>query len=92
MKLVRDASKDTSPGAKERMKLLQLQIQSVQTQIQQLQSMAAQKAASEQLKHQQELAANAKRQHESVAAGATAHAEKKKSHDSTVGSVVDTTA
>ncbi len=76
MKKLREATQDTSPGAKERLKLLQIQIQALQTQIQQLQSAAAQKAALEQLKHQQELAAT----------------EKKKSHDATVGSIVDTVA
>lgn len=76
MKKLREATQDTSPGAKERLKLLQMQIQALQTQIQQLQSAAAQKAALEQLKHQQELAA----------------AEKKKLTDTTLGSVVDTLA
>ncbi|MES2160949.1 MAG: FlxA-like family protein [Pseudomonadota bacterium] len=76
MKKLREATQDTSPGAKERLKLLQMQIQALQTQIQQLQSAAAQKAALEQLKRQQELAA----------------AEKRKSNDTTLGSVVDTLA
>ncbi len=76
MKKLREATQDTSPGAKERLKLLQIQIQALQTQIGQLQSAAAQKAALEQLKHQQELAA----------------AEKKKSNHATVGSIVDTVA
>lgn len=87
MKELRDATKDTSPGAKERLKLLQVQIQAVQTQIQQLLSADAQKAALEQLKLQQESAANAERQGERAASAS----EWAKSKDSTVGSVVDTT-
>lgn len=78
MKKLREATQDQSPGAKERLKLLQIQIQALQTQIAQLQSAAAQKAALEQLKHQQELAA--------------ADARKAKSSEATVGTVVDTTA
>ncbi|MBJ7309660.1 hypothetical protein ACFOLJ_03595 [Rugamonas sp. CCM 8940] len=94
MTKLRDVSKDTTPGAKERLKLLQVQIQAVQTQIQQLLSLDAQKAALDQLKQQQELAATAKRQQEPAAGSATSAADKpkSKSNDATVGSVVDTTA
>ena len=94
MTKLRDATKDTSPGAKERLKLLQVQIQAVQTQIQQLQSADAQKAALEQLKQQQDAAASAKQQNEPAAGSAAAAAEraKSKSQDATLGSVVDTTA
>ncbi len=81
MKQLRDAAKDTSPGSEERLKLLKILIQAVQLQIQQLQSTAAQKAALEQLKLQQELTATA-----------DAEKAKSKSNDSTVGSVVDTIA
>ncbi len=88
---LRDATRDMSPGAKERLKLLQVQIQAVQTQIQQLQSLDAQKAALEQLK-QQELDAGAKRQQEPAAGSVASAADRRKSNDSTVGSVVDTTA
>lgn len=44
MKDLQDASQDISPGAKERMKLLQVQVQACAMQIQQLESAAAQKA------------------------------------------------
>lgn len=44
MKELEDASKDTSPGAKERIHLLQVQIQACEMHLQQLQAAEAQKA------------------------------------------------
>lgn len=45
MKQLKDASHDTSPGAKERLKLLELAIRACQMQIEQLMNAEAQKAA-----------------------------------------------
>lgn len=77
MKKLQEASKDTSKGAKERLELLQVEIQAVQMQIQLLVAAAAEKAALAQLGDQQKSAAGA------------AQPEKARSNSS---SIVDTTA
>lgn len=82
MKELRDVSQDTTPGAKEKLKLLQIQIQAVEMQIQQLQALDAQKAALEQLKRQQE----------PETANSASDSDRTKSRNSTLGLVVDNSA
>ena len=56
IKQLKEASHDTSPGAKERLKLLELAIKACQMQIEQLMNADAQKAAKEAAKKAEESA------------------------------------
>ncbi len=78
IKELRDASQDTSPGAKERLKLLQLAIQACQMQIEQLMNAAAQKAA--------------RKPEASTHSSATSATSDRKSAGSAMGAQIDTHA